>query len=434
MQEELMNKGFGRIKYKFLLMSLILLLVFQGQVFASTTNESIVKDEDELRYYFSSLVNAGKDTGYSETNKIDNKDPHYGWKLGRFYIDGFTRISEDSAGNPIFLKNVGDTVTLWFNLEQDIDKLNDNEDLSISKDENGYDEYFGIEKTDFGRGTLIVRYTDYKNESSEPVIYTNFLSSKVVMGADTEVRLFEEGDYEVSLNYEIKDSPRKVFGKDIIPKYTNYRIFFKFSVRNGNAMAFPFDIETKSELTNSSFTENGFYIDFAKSRYLDINIKREIVKEESNTVEEDTRFNRPAKDGEEYTDEGIYTISVKNRYTDQETVKKIYVGTNNIIKAYLTTGIPINEIEEMVSKGAEINDDGSIINVESVINEINNDDSIKEDNITIDNLGDYKKYIPFILAGLLLIFFIILKIVLNNRKNTYKKNKDISSEREESEK
>jgi hypothetical protein len=73
-----MNKGFGRIKYKFLLMSLILLLVFQGQAFASTTNKSIVKDEDELRYYFSSLVNAGKDTGYSETNKIDNKDPHYG--------------------------------------------------------------------------------------------------------------------------------------------------------------------------------------------------------------------------------------------------------------------------------------------------------------------------------------------------------------------
>ncbi len=430
-----MNKGFGRIKFKFLLMSVVLLIVLQGQVFASTTNESIVKDEDELRYNLGSPINAGKDTGYSETNKIDNKDPHYGWELGRFFIDGFTRVSEDLGGNPIFLKNVGDTVTLWFNLEQDIDSLNGNEDLTISEDENGYDEYFGINKTDFGRGTLIIRYTDYKNEMSDPAIYTNFLSAKAVMGAETEVKLFEEGDYEVSLNYEIKDSPRKVFGKDIIPKYTNYRIFFKFSVRNGNAMAFPFDVETKSELTNKSFTENGFYIDFAKSRYLDINIKRENVKEGSNKLIEDTRFNRPAKDGEEYTDEGIYTISVKNRYTDQETVKKIYVGTNDVIKAYLTTGISIKEIEKMVNKGAEIKDDGSIVNVETVNNETNTDNSIsKEDNIIKNDLEDYKKYIPFILVGLLLIFVVILKIVLNNRKNTYKKNKDISDKREGSEK
>jgi len=74
--------------------------------------------------YLGEAVNAGHDTGYSQNQKIRDDDPHFGWKLGSFYVDGYTRVTENKTGYPVFLKTVGDTVTLWFELVQDIDKLN----------------------------------------------------------------------------------------------------------------------------------------------------------------------------------------------------------------------------------------------------------------------------------------------------------------------
>lgn len=324
-------------------------------------DKDVQSQASELRYYIGSAVNTGKNNGYSKENKIEENDPQFGWTLGRFFLSGFTRVTEDANKKPVFLKTVGDTVTLWFHLDQDINKLNGNDELTISVDNNGYDEYFGIEKTDFGHGTLIIRHTDYQNLSNDPVIYTDYLVANATIGADTKVELFEEGDYEVALNYEIKKSPVSIFGQSILPSYENYRIFFRFSVRNGNCMVYPFDVSTKAELTNSSMTENGFYLDLAKSRYLDINIKKEVLKDGANGLIEDVRFNRPAKDGDSYTEEGIYTIVVSNRYTGQQTTKVIYVGTNNVLKAFVATGLSIGEIEEQLALGAKILEDGTII-------------------------------------------------------------------------
>lgn len=169
----------------------------------------------------------------------------------------------------------------------------------------GYDNYFETSVTNFGRGALIIRYTDYENVQHDPITYTNYLNANAKTGADTIVQLFEEGDYEVALNYKIKNNKTKVLGQSILPEYNDYRIFFKFSVRNGNCMVYPFDVATKAELTNSSITENGFYLNLAKSRYLDINIKKEVLKEGTEGVTEDIRFNKPAKDGDQYTEEGI---------------------------------------------------------------------------------------------------------------------------------
>ncbi len=329
----------------------------------ASTQEKTEKDTiaEENKHYLGSVVNTGKDNGYSGTNIIEDKDPHFGWELGRFYVSGYTRaVQENEKTDPVFLKNAGDTVILWFSLEQDIDCLNGNEALTIYEDENGYDQYFGVDKTNFGRGTLIVRHIDYQNNPGKPTIYTNYLSANVSEGADTRVELFEEGDYEVALNYEIKNDPHKIFGVSIIPTYTNYRIYFRFSVRNGNCMVFPFDIVTGKELTNVSATEHGFYLDLAKSRYLDIDIKKAVLSEGADGLSEDVRFNRPAKDGEQYTDEGIYTITVSNRYTKQETIKKIYVGTDDILKAHVKTGYSIVEIKEQIAKGAVIAEDGTI--------------------------------------------------------------------------
>lgn len=300
------------------------------------------------------MINTGKDNGYSGNEVIVNKDPHFGWNIGTFFVNGYTRETSDSENNPIFLKNVGDRVTLWFNLEEDITCLDGKDNLTIYEDVNGYDQYFGIEKTNFKRGALIISYTDYEGKTHEPIIYTDYLAASARTGANTKVELFEEGDYEVALNYEIKDS-------DGVDSYTNYRIYFKFSIRNGNCMVYPFDTVTGTELADNAITENGFRLDMAKSHYLTIDVKKEIVKSNAGVFVTDERFNRPAKDGETYNDEGIYTFTVKNRYTDSEpTTKVIYVGESPVLRA-MAGGQSLEEINDLTAQGAELQEDGSFL-------------------------------------------------------------------------
>lgn len=340
--------------------------VYEFYAFSGTGERETI--DYSQTYNLGSKVRTKNFDGYSGEQEITKSDIHYGWNLGNFFVSGYTdkRVSND--GNVVFLKNLGDKVTLWFNLSQNIDALNGNKALTISSDNEGYDQYFETPKTDFGKGALIIRYTDYNNNKSESQIYTNYLEANTSFGADTKVQLFEEGDYEVALDYEVTKD-------ELIDTKGHYRIFFKFSVRNGNCMAYPFDIATGSELTNSSMTENGFRLDLAKSRYLKVNIKREVLKDSADGLVEDTRFNGPAKDGAEYTEDGIYTITVSNDYTNQFTVKKIYVGTNNILRAYMTTGLSIPEINHLVAEGATIMDDGTIKLAEKVIEPEDSTDS-----------------------------------------------------------
>lgn len=327
----------------------------------STESSSVDQElEGKLKYYLGRPLNAGKDTGYSKLKDIELDDPHFGWVLGKFFVTGYTQVMKDKNENPVFLKTVGDTVNLLFRMDQDINRLNDEASLSIAEDTNGYDKFFGVEKTNFGYGTVLIRHTDYQNNVSDATTYTNFLKANTQKDANTTVDLFEEGDYEVSLNYEIKNNPRVVFGLSVVPTYTNYKINFKFSVRNGNSMVYPFDVETKAELNNTALTENGFYLDLAKSRYLDINIKKEVMKEGASGLTEDVRYNRPARDGDEFTEEGIYTITATNKYTNEKTTKTIYVGTDDVLKVHVLTGLSIEMIEEQIAQGGQIMEDGTI--------------------------------------------------------------------------
>jgi len=333
-----------------------------------------------------SLVNTGKDNGFSERNLVDKDDSHWGWEMGDFLVSGFTRVTEDNHGKTVLLKNVGDTVALRFELGQDINNLNGSENLSVSEDKNGWDQKFGVEEQNFGRGMLIVKQTNHKNESNTE-LYRDFLAAEGSKGADTEVKVFEEGDYEVALDYEIKRPRVDVFGWKPAYSYSNYQVSFKFSVRNGNNMVFPIDLANGSELVNEASTEDGFRLDLAKSRYLDIDLKRATLNDGADGLVEDTRFNRPARDGSEYTEEGVYTITVRNRYTDSETVKTIYVGTDTILKAHAKTGLPLSEIKTMLDTGATIADDGSLIlaDASSAETEINVPlDSTTEESTDVD--------------------------------------------------
>ena len=60
---------------------------------------------------------------------------------------------------------MGDEVVLKFQLEQDIDALNNDKSLVIANDKKAYDNLLYKDETAFGRGALIIRKTDaYQNK------------------------------------------------------------------------------------------------------------------------------------------------------------------------------------------------------------------------------------------------------------------------------
>lgn len=374
--------------------------VYEFYAYSPSTEQEV--SESEQMYALGKKTRAKEFDGYSGSSEIEKKDIHYNWDIGQFFVSGFTDKVKESDGNVVFLKNVGDKVTLWFNLKQNISELNGDKDLKITDDTEGYDQYFETERTDFGKGTLIIRYTDYNNNSSEPQIYKNYLEANTSVGADTKVQLFEEGDYEVALDYEVTSD-------QLIDKVGHYRIFFTFSVRNGNCMVYPLDVSTGSELTNSSMTENGFMLDLAKSRYLQINVKREVLTDSADGLVEDTRSNAPAKDGEKYTEEGIYTITATNQYTNQKTTKKIYVGTNNLMKAVMTSGLSIEEINKLISEGATIDDEGTLTLAEEseVVDSSDRTISSSENAEKATNKAFDFKYLIAVVGALLVVSLIV---------------------------
>ena len=372
---------------------------------------SVSAEETKGEYRLGELYNTGKDNGYSKRNSIGKDDPHYNWSMGDFFVTGFTRQVLD-GDTPVFLKNAGDKVTLWFDLQQDIKALNGNKNLYVCEDTNGYEETYKVAKQNLKKGTLIIKHTDYQNKDGLSQTHIDFLSAKVSKDANTEVLLCEEGDYEVSLLYEIKDDNFLFFDS-----YYNYRIDFKFSVRNGNTMVFPFDVLTGQELTNSVFTENGFYIDLANSRYLNIDIKREILTEGVDGLVEDTRYNRPAADGEKFTEEGIYTITATNQYTNVKTEKKIYVGNNSLLKAHVVTGLSIEEIKYQVADGkAIIDDNGNIVPVKANSQPETNKEIQNEDN----NSSSTELYIIITVSGCILLVIVVSLIFVIKKKKAKK--------------
>lgn len=285
------------------------------------------------------VTNTGKDNGFSGQNDITNKDPHYGWKLGEFSLNGYTNTA-DYQGEEYFLKNLGDAVTLTFTLNQDINCLNKNAALTIAEDKNGYDQFFQVPKTNFKHGTLIIRFTDFQGNKTDPIIYTDYLAANVRTGADTRVQFFDEGDYEVALDYEIKD-------KSGIDSYTDYRMFFTFKIRNGNNMVYAFD--KSGLLADNAWTATGFTIGTANSHYLTTTVNKYVVVDGVGGKKLDLSWSRTASDGNTYNDPGVYVVSVSNRYQPNGNVSKtFYVGNDPYIRAIPITGKDIEDLDELI--------------------------------------------------------------------------------------
>ena len=310
----------------------------------------------EFNYRDQDYVKSTDKNNYVGSGSIGSKDPHYGWNLGTFCLSGYTDTGDTSD---IYLKTVGNKIKLSFKLEQDIKKLNGNSKLIIKSDKDGSDGIFQTPRHNMRHGELIVKYTDETGQS-RITEYSNYLEALASPGADTTIKLFEEGDYEIHLDYAIED-------QDGINSTTYYRTSFSFKIRNGNCIVYIFDAKTGNELSNGDIAPNGFRIDTAKSRYSKLTMKKEILNNTENGLTADTRFNGVVTDGSVYTDEGIYTITADNRADSKiaSDVKTIYVGNNSLLKAYTKhLGSPdytIDKLNEMKKEGYTITNDGEVM-------------------------------------------------------------------------
>ena len=120
--------------------------VYEFYAYSPSTEQEV--SESEQTYALGKKTRVKVFDGYSGSSEIDKKDIHYNWDIGQFFVSGFTDKVKESDGNVVFLKNVGDKVTLWFNLKQNINELNGDKDLKITDDTEGYDQYFETERTD----------------------------------------------------------------------------------------------------------------------------------------------------------------------------------------------------------------------------------------------------------------------------------------------
>ena len=99
----------------------------------NSTEKALSNASSTPRKELGDKIGVKKDTGFSEEVTIDSKNPHYGWKLGTFSINGYTRETTYN-GDAMFLKNAGDKVTLWFKLDKDIEDLKGDGKYAIAED------------------------------------------------------------------------------------------------------------------------------------------------------------------------------------------------------------------------------------------------------------------------------------------------------------
>ena len=303
------------------------------------------------------------DESHSKKSEHDLMHVHDGWNLGRFCVRGFSGTPRTDEKDVVYLKNPGDKIKLSFQLDQDINKLNGQENLSISNNKKGYDDGFNIpekDATNFGKGTLLIKKTDYKNETTCEKPYVDYLKA-VEKGADTDVVLFEEGDYEVALDYDIQENMINIGNINTLPVTSHFQIKISFKVRNGNNAMFTNDIVTGSELHDKDVTEDGFVINLQNSKYIQVTVEKKKYNAENNSFDKESRYSKVATDGEKFTDEGIYVINAHNPYLSKSDVcKTVVVEKDPVKKAQFKTGKSISAIESELNKGATIAKDGSI--------------------------------------------------------------------------
>ena len=341
--------------------------------------------EEEKKYRLGKIVRTKNFEGYSGEEPITRDDPHYNMEIGSFYVSGHTAKPQEENDNVVFLKNHDDKLVLWFKLEQDIKKCKGDSNIYVNSDPEGNDDYFQSEITDFGKGALLVRKRNLDtNEWSETTIYRNYLESNASPDSDTKVLLFEEGDYEVALDYELKQDIKHL-GVIKTSKRSHYRIFFKFSVKNGTTFFLVRDVNNNI-VYDGERVQEGFSVDIAKSKNLTIDIDY--------TSLDGFRKQYPATEGKVLNDKGTYIITVTNISTNKSYSETIYVGDDN---------------DFIVETEVPYIDENNNENDTTPVEEVSQNEEIKEnesDNSDVTTINIYIIFIPVILVGLIAAVFI----------------------------
>ena len=329
-------------------------MVVSGSTVTAYAQEPVEKQT----YYFKDVVEFSEN-GFSEAKgdpTKDIKDVHYGYNVGQFKIEGFTGMTTDSEdGKKVFYRtaNSGSDITLSYETLQDINKLDGKSKVSIWDLKDGYDVNYIPKKTNMGRGTLIVKYIGADNKEKVIVNENSFFLNKS-KDSISEVKICEEGDYEVVLDYAINEA--KDFWFD---NQTYYQIKFDFKVVSGDCLVYLKDSKTDELISASTYTENGFYIDLVNLNYLQVNIKREDFTTDYTAF---TSFGVPVvADKTECVENGKYTITVKNPYSNVSDEKIIYVCKSPEMKALSKYGESIENIRWAKMNGGTYDDEGRVV-------------------------------------------------------------------------
>lgn len=240
----------------------------------------------------------------------------------------------------------------------------------------------------------------------------HYLESNAVTGKSQRIQILDEGDYEIALDYEIKNDKTKMLAVIPNPSYSDYRIYFKFSVRNADSNVILTDLENNSKLRNSAFTESGFSVELETTRYLDVDVKHEIYNAKKRTFTENKKLKRIAKSGGEYTEEGIYLIHAKNRYTDSETTKMVYVGNDPYLQGCVEKGMTWDEILKNLKEVETVEQETTLAETikDNQENVTGSADTLQKDsNVIMQN----NNIVKVLIAGAILVVIVILITVIS---------------------
>lgn len=398
----------------------------QGETSAEEDSESDSSEsdstEESARYDIGYAVNAGLDDGFSQSNEISGDDPHNGWSIGQFYVTGYSSVTFAEDGTPVFLKPSASSASLHFTLYQDINSLNGDSSLSISDDKGTSDSRYGIENTDFGRGALIAKISNTTQGTSDQTFTKDFLSQDIWNGADKEVLSLDEGDYEIALDYEVKKKGLFAIGA-LEPgvSYSNYSITFKFSVRNSDSYVSLLDANTGEQLLGNTFTDRGFRVDLSHAGYLTVTVKHLTLDSETGELVEDPNVSGDVSDGELFVQDGIYEITSSNTYGEPPTTTTIYVGSDDVLKAYAVTGLSLSEIRDSLAAGATVNSSGNLVYPERQ-DSSQEDESASGENAPASKPTGTSTWIPVVGIIAALAVVIIVVLIAKSKRSSSKSN------------
>ncbi len=135
---------------------------------------------------------------------------------------------------------------------------------------------------------------------------------------------------------------------------------------------------------------------------------------------------------------------VKNLYTDSEsTTKTIYVGSSPIMKAMASTGKSVSEINQLISDGAVLSDDGTISfpatnevvekiipeEIDEVVEEVQ-ETRVEEPVPEIENIEEPEtnsvvnyesKVVPIVIVIVVIALFVFIAFSMSNTKKAAEK-------------